>query len=223
MHAWHIYLAVAKRINEILKMEENSFYIGSLIAELDGKIGKKVSHFQKKTLINEAKVLLPSYNDYYKKYKDKLDNPVYMGYLIHLMVDYYFNNNTFTNYWVIEDKIIVGARLNNGNVLLGDMGSRRRLRINDYTVFDNYIKETGGYGIISYSDEMYKNLSEFKLIQLSKDDVFAIIETINEPSKTGIVKKIFKRKYKLYTKESMQQCYEDCITFIEDFLKENIL
>jgi len=223
VHSWHIHLAVAKRVNELLKLDENSFYIGAVIAELDKKIGKKASHFQKKEVINDVKVMLPSYIDYVKKYKDKLNNPVYMGYLIHLMTDYYFNKNTFSNYWVIENKIIVGAKLNNGNILYGDMASRRRLRINDYRVLDQYIRETGGYGVPAYSDEMYNNLKEFKLISLEKDDVFALIESVNIPVEGGIVRRIFKKRYKMYTKETMEACFEECIKFIEEYLKENIL
>lgn len=224
MRAWYVHLGIAKRINELLNLEENSFYMGNIIGMTDKNNIKKSTHFQKNVIINDVKMMLPSYTDYVKKYEDKLDNPVYMGYLVYLMTKYYFNNNTFSNYWVIENKVIVGARLNNGNILYGNMDSRRRLRYNDYEVFDRYIKENGGYGIPVYSDEMYENLKHFKIIPLEKDDVFAIIESVNEPiEKTGIVKKIFRKKYKLYTKEEMEDCFEGCIKFIEEYLKENII
>lgn len=223
MNAHHIHLAVAKRITELLDVEEDPFYFGAVVADFTKKVPKKSSHFQKKAIIKDVKVMLPDYNEFYKKYKEKISNPVYLGYLVHIMTDYYFNNNTFSNYWVIENKIIVGAKLNNGNIRYGDMLSRRRLRINDYEVFDNYVSKTHAYKTPSYSLELYEYVKELKLIPLNKEDIFTIIESLNLKEKESLVRKIFKKKYKLYTNEEMNKCFEDCIKFIEDFIIENII
>ena len=223
MRAWYIHLSIAKRINELLKMESNSFYIGNIIGVNDRNMSKRATHFQKTFIVNGAKIMLPSYEDYLKKYKDKLNNPVYMGYLVYLMTDYYFNNNTYTNYFIVENKVIVASKLNNGNILYGNMASRRRLKENDYEVLDRYIKKIGGYGIPTYTEEMYDNLKHFKIIHLEKDDVFALIETINIPLENKLRDKIFRKKYKLYTKEEMENTFEGCIKFITDYLKDNIL
>ena len=223
MRAWYIHLSIAKKINELLNMESNSFYIGSIVGVNDKNMSKRTTHFQKTFIINDAKVLLPSYEDYVKKYRDKLDNPVYMGYLVYLMTDYYFNRNTYTNYFVVDNKIIVASKLNNGNILYGDMASRRRLRLNDYEVLDREIKKSNDYGVPVYTEEMYNNLKHFKVIHMEKDDVFALIESVNIPLETGLREKIFKKKYKLYTKEEMENCFENCIEFIMNYLKENII
>lgn len=220
MHSMHVHLGIAKRLNEVLKKEENSLYVGSVIADIDKFTDKKSTHFQSKELINGVSMLLPNYKEFTKKYKEKLDNPVYLGYLIHLMTDYFFNKTTFSNYWLIENGIIVGAKLNTGNIRYGDSTSRKRFRLNDYSVFDNYIEKTGGYGIPEYSEELYQNIKKFKLITLEKDDVFAVIESIHLIHQETIMTKIFKKKYKLYTNETMGNTFEECIKFILDYLKE---
>jgi hypothetical protein len=223
VHTHHIHLAIAKKVNELLKLEEDPFYFGVVVGDFKNRIPKKTTHFQTKYIINNVKVMLSNYEEFAKKYKEKLNNPIYMGYLVHLMIDYYFNKNTFTNYWVIENNIIVGAKLNNGKILYGDMKSRRRLRVNDYEVYDNYVSQKGCYNTPKYSENLYEKVKELKIIPISKDDIFTIIESLNVKTNENLVKKLFKKKYKLYTNEEMSKCFENCVVFIKKYFEENLV
>ena len=54
------------------------------------------------------------YQEFYLKYYNKLDNPFYFGYLVHLIVDQYWKTNIDPKYEIIENGV-KGFKLKNGS------------------------------------------------------------------------------------------------------------
>ena len=98
MPSFTFHEAIAKEVNKKLEMNEEILLLGSIApdcwrnAKKYGMENRKLSHFS----------TLESYDErywiFYKKYKDELDSPFVMGYLIHLMSDYYWRK-------MVTDKI----------------------------------------------------------------------------------------------------------------------
>ncbi len=90
MPSFTIHEAVALEVNKKLKLPEEELLLGSIApdcwrnAKIFGKEDRTLSHFSTKESYDEKYWL------FYKKYKEKLSNPFVMGYLIHLMTDYYW-------------------------------------------------------------------------------------------------------------------------------------
>lgn len=79
-----IHLCVAKKVNETLKMNERQLFLGAAAPDISKQIGedRKDSHFLKGNL--------PDIHMFLDKYQDDLVNPFTMGYLIHLLTDFYW-------------------------------------------------------------------------------------------------------------------------------------
>ena len=84
-----IHLCVAKKINDYLKMDERYFSIGAIAPDIAKIVGetKNRSHFMDEG-VSESN--LPHFEKFILKYKDDLDKPFEMGYLVHLLTDFYW-------------------------------------------------------------------------------------------------------------------------------------
>lgn len=80
-----IHMCIAKKVNEILKVHEKEFLLGSIAPDISKQIGesKVDSHF----LVAEG-YNIPQLDKFLDKYKDTLkDNPFNLGYYCHLFAD----------------------------------------------------------------------------------------------------------------------------------------
>lgn len=97
MPSFIIHEAVGKIVNISLKMNDKLFMIGTIMPDCwrnSKKFGyenRLLSHFQ----LNSRK---EDYEAFYEKYKSNIDNPLYMGYLVHLITDAYWRGNVTTNF-----------------------------------------------------------------------------------------------------------------------------
>ena len=84
-----IHLCVAKKINSFLQMDERPFSIGAIAPDIAKLVGetKNKSHFLNE---DEKEDTPPHFKKFIEKYHDDLDKPFELGYLIHLMTDYYW-------------------------------------------------------------------------------------------------------------------------------------
>ena len=84
-----IHLCVAKKINNYLQLDERIFSLGAIAPDIAKQIGvsKNKSHFLDE---DESEEIPPHYERFIKKYKKELDKPFELGYLVHLMTDYYW-------------------------------------------------------------------------------------------------------------------------------------
>ncbi|MCI9084160.1 MAG: zinc dependent phospholipase C family protein [Bacilli bacterium] len=79
-----IHICVAKKINETLKVNEKQLYLGSISPDISKFIGepREKTHF-----ITDLNSDMPNISLFLDKYKEYLDDPFVMGYLIHLYTD----------------------------------------------------------------------------------------------------------------------------------------
>lgn len=83
-----IHMCVAKKVNEVLKMDENMIFLGSIAPDISKIVGesKVASHF----LDGVDEDCIPNCEKFVNKYKDSLNKPFEVGYLIHLLTDKYW-------------------------------------------------------------------------------------------------------------------------------------
>ena len=99
-----IHLAVAKKVNEKLKMDENPFLLGSVAPDIAKAIGfgRAKAHF-----VTEYGASSPDIDFFLSKYKEYLKNPYEMGYFVHLLTDKLWYDEFEKNYvndLVVTDK-----------------------------------------------------------------------------------------------------------------------
>ena len=83
-----IHIKIACDINKKLKLDNDALMLGSVLPDLTNNRRHILSHFQK---INDEYYRLANYYQFIKEYKDTLNNPISVGYLIHLLTDRYYS------------------------------------------------------------------------------------------------------------------------------------
>lgn len=91
-----IHLCVAKKVNAYLEMDEKLLSLGAIAPDLSKQIGetKEKSHF----LNSDKESGIPDCEAFVKKYRQELDKPFEMGYLIHLITDKYWFRDYINKY-----------------------------------------------------------------------------------------------------------------------------
>lgn len=228
MPSWIVHLATANEVIKKINIEnENSFFIGNLIPDAERYVIKdfsvyvpyNVSHYSEIQIIDGNKEELPNIEKFIKNYKDYLYNPMVLGYLTHILTDYYWNKTTYLRY-TIRDKQgnCIGIRLNNGNEIECGINERSKIKHRDFAIFKNDIIEKGNYTIPKYEDKLLQDLKLIKEVAFNEEDINKIIKYLNEEDynkKTD--------QYNLFTLNEINNDYKNSIKFVIEFLKNNIL
>lgn len=220
--SWSVHLAVAKEINKTLKLDKDLFYFGNLIADINygNKLTRKDTHYNKsfkcKKCITET---LPDIKLFLKDYKDKLYDPLIMGYFCHILTDYYYNNYVFSNCWVQENNKVVGIKLKSGRIIKTDNKDktlRKDLKHYDFDLYGKYLFNKGDVVIPNIDYDISNSLSLLKSNYFTNDLVVKRMNYLNNEfykfNKISLKEKII--GYKLFTKEELDQIFNDCNNFI---------
>lgn len=235
MPSWSIHLNVAKKLNETLKLDKDLFYYGNLIPDVDysDKINRFDAHYydinlQYPTVPKENMIDI---NKFLEDYKDKLNNPLIIGYYTHLLTDLYFNEIIYNKCWVQDkDNNIIGIRLKNNKVINIDTEDKNNLRKKykhgDLELYGKYI--FNNIELPSNRLIIKDTIKKLNIDFLDDDLVDKRFEYLNnkfyKDNKLSLKEKIFKHKYKLFYKKEIDNMFEDCIKYIINNLKkENLI
>ena len=152
-----IHLCVAKKVNSFLKMDERIFSIGSIAPDIAKLVGetKNKSHFLDE---DESEDTPPHYERFIEKYKSELNKPFELGYLVHLMTDYYW----FKDY--------VYEYINKYNSELS-YTAMREIIYNDYTRLNQILIDDYMLDLYYFSNKIEYPKSKIKEIPMDKLDV----------------------------------------------------
>lgn len=131
-----IHLAVAKRVNEVLKLEnEKHFLFGSIAPDIAKMVGstRNKSHF----ILENENTDTPNVDRFLKKYKKYLKNPYELGYFVHLTTDVLWFDEFLPNFH--QENYMINSR---GEKIKFDEDELLEILYNDYT---NLNKEVLSY------------------------------------------------------------------------------
>lgn len=119
-----MHLAIAKKVNEQLNLNERELFLGSLAPDLNKMVrrSKARAHFYKR---GTSDIDLDKFVD---KYGRSMSKPFEMGYYLHLYADKLWDEHLFTD--IFDDDCI---KLLNGTTLKLDAEERKKIVYNDFT------------------------------------------------------------------------------------------
>ena len=219
MPSHKIHLAIAKKVNDKLNFDLDSVMLGSVLPDICNEKDHQLSHFQ----VGEKDLGgLANPDKFIKKYKDKLDNPVMIGYLIHILTDRFYNESIFKKYYIYDENDNgIGIYLK-GKPKLLDNKARKNLKHRDLYIYDkwlmnhNYVYKFNNYDCISNViniDEASFNQERLKQYILSSN---------NDIDKLNIFSKIYFYNYKIATKKELDKIFNDCIDYIFKYIDDNL-
>ncbi len=233
MPSWSIHLAVAKKVNKKLKLNEDLFLYGNLIPDVDKGtfITRYNAHYYNEKLpfptVPQEKMI--DINKFLDTYKNKLNNPLILGYYSHLLTDQFYNERVYTTRWVQDDNNnIVGIRFNNNKILKIDIDDKKRLkRKYKHKDFELYGKHLFNDGYVSIP----KNSNLIKENAIYLKDKFLTDELIEcrfnylkngfaDFNKLNFKEKLFKHNYKLFTKKELDELFDECVDMVTKKLKK---
>lgn len=227
MPSWIVHLATASEVMKKIDIkDENSFLIGNLIPDAERHVIKdfsifvpySVTHFSEIRVIDGKKENFPNIDKFMKKYKNYLYNPMVLGYLTHILTDYYWNKTIYYKYTIRDSEgNCIGLKLSNGNVVKCGINERSKIKHEDFNIFKNYIGKNGNYVIPKYDDKLLEDIKIVEEIPFKREDIIKIIKYISEEKYDDNV-----GEYSIFTEDEINNVYNNCVNFVTEFIKNNM-
>ncbi len=221
MPSWPIHLKIAKEVNKKLNLDNDLFYYGNLIPDVDNntKISRFTSHYYGNLKFPNCNESMIDVEAFIKDYKDKMNNPLIIGYYCHLLTDNYYNDYICTNCLVInENKDAIGIKLNNGTIIDVDVEDKQRLKRkykhDDLELYGKYLLNNEELYIPKNSNKIIMNINMLKDNFLTEENVTERINFLNNDfyKNNKLDKKTL--EYKLFTKNELDTLIDSCAKFI---------
>lgn len=195
MPSWNIHLEIAKRLNNKLNYNNEDyklFMIGNILPDINNSfvvkgISKMIPH--KYTHYTEDNFY--SYKNFYKEYKEKMKNPLILGYYVHLYSDFIWNNNFYSN---IPDEY-----KNMDKIKL------RVLKQNDFRKFNNnYLSNR----IDKDTNLLIDKINIVDRISVNKYDIDLVVNYLENRREE-------KLDYVYYTEDKLNELLNETVSIIE--------
>lgn len=225
MPSWSIHLAIAKKVNQKLQLNKDLFYYGNLVPDVDYNpvITRRESHFYDNPFPPCPQEKMINLSKFLEVYKDKLYNPLILGYYTHLLTDSYFNSIVYTKCWVQDkDHNVIGVRFKNNKVEYVDIEDKKKIKRKykhqDFRLYGKYLFLEGKVELPENMELVLENIDLLQPKFLNESLVNQRFAYLNNDfkrlNKLTIKEKLFKHHYNLFTKEELDKMCDDCAKYI---------
>lgn len=233
MPSWSVHLAIARKVNEYLRQNEDLFLYGNLIPDVDKgtSISRYEAHYYNEKLpfpaVPQEKMI--DIDKFLGIYKKQLNNPLILGYYSHLLTDQFYNKKVYTTKWIQDDKNnIVGIKFKNNKILKINIEDKKRLKRKykhrDFELYGKYLFNSGIIKVPTDSKLIKSNISYLNGKFLNEDLVEYRINYLKNDfkkfNKLSLFEKIFKHNYKLFTKKELDDYFNECVSMVIEKIKE---
>ena len=198
-----IHIAVAKKLNEQLKMNEKELFLGTIAPDISKHIGqdRKISHF-----LDENRI--PNLNLFLKKYNNSLNIPFIMGYYIHLFTDYLWFKYFFNEITNLKTSIT----LLNGDTLKCSKEEINKLIYNDYTNLNILLIEEYNLDLSLFYEEI--EIPKIKFTEIPLDKLQIIVDQM------GVIIENSKKSFTYsFNIDNVKQFINTCTDLISNDIK----
>ncbi len=207
MPNWKTHIEIGKRLNKYLKYEDNeykAFLFGNILPDINNcyivsNISKKIPH----SITHFKQLTKKTYEEFYNKYKNEIDNknPLFLGYLFHLYVDYRWNNNFY-------------QKIQKINGVTQDKDELRKLKQSDFRLYNNkFIDNEIELDDLKFVKKECKKISE---ISIEESDIEKIIKFLENQ------KEEYKSELTFHSFEELDNLINDTINEIIIFINNTI-
>lgn len=222
MPSWSIHLKIGKELNKKLKIDENKFMFGSLIPDTDSdwKLGRFNAHYYGNLKFPKCPFEnMIDLNSFLLDYKDKMRDPMIIGYYCHLLTDNYYNEYIYYNKWIQDkDNNIIGIRKIDNEIIdvSNDYKLTGKYKHRDLELYGKRLFKDENIFIPNNVDNIINSLPLLKDEFITKENVIKRIHYLNNEffDFNEITKDEYNKKYELFTKEELDNLLNDCIEYV---------
>ncbi len=227
MPSWITHLATANEVTKKITItNKNSFLVGNLIPDAERHVitdfsvyvPYEVSHYSGLKNVNGIEEKLPDIDRFMENYKNYLYNPMVLGYLTHILTDYYWNKTTSIQCSISDGQgNFVGIKINTGDIVKCNKSERNKVKHKDFAIFANELIGKGDYTVPKYEESLLQDLKIIKEIPFNKEDINKIIDYIN-----NLIYNEKVEEYTLFTKNQINVIHKNCIEFVIEYLNKTL-
>ena len=233
MPTWAIHLATAKKVSEKINVDKNIFTFGNILPDIPNEyvvkgikhhVSHARTHFETDILVVEHIEKRYNLRNFAEKYKNKFSNPLMLGYYVHLLTDYFWNDKTYGERGIYdEEKNRIGLILNNKERILCSKEKARQIKTQDFKIFSKYIYEHHLADKPEYQEEIKEYLKDIDWIELEKLDIERTIEYISDryTGKAQVLEEGESTGYRIYSEKEMLELVDDCVIFILKMIRKH--
>lgn len=216
-----IHLSIASDINKKINLNSDEILLGSIMPDLTVS-GHYHSHYpDEKQIVKQT----ATPDLFVKVNRQFMDNPIFVGILIHLLTDKFYNSYFFDNYYVYDsNNNSIGLRINNQEVKF-ESSIIKNIKHHEFDEYDKYLLFNKPM-LTFKNNNCVDKVIDYDNIQYDKTELIKYIKNYNKKIDKSrnllFIKKIlFFPKFKLSNIQEMNELYENCCKYILDYLKKN--
>lgn len=226
MPSWIMHLQTANNVAKKLKIEAKDFIFSNILPDVNSgwvissnyHIKYEVSHFGYNQIVNNENIMLPGIDRFISKYKNNINDNVFLGYYTHLLTDYFWNKTVYTKYNIYNSEHILEAVRSNGKIIKCNYEDARIMKQSDFRKFETYLlnhNEEFSYIPSPNVIESAKNIEEIEFYEKEQNNALDFLKKAIEKEKN--IKCV---KYQLFTEEELIYYFNESIKFIIDCYKD---
>ena len=203
MPNWKTHIELGKRLNKYINYNDenlNIFLLANILPDINnGYIVKDISKILEHSITHFNNKENPSYVNFYNKYKEeiKIDNPIFLGYYIHLFTDYTWNNDFHTK--VKETQFSNKER-----------NELRKIKQHDFKIFNN--KYIENYFETKNIKEIVNKVKKIEEISINEKDIINVEQFIKEP-------KIYEGELIFYKMSDCERMMNNTEVLLKEFIE----
>ena len=223
MPSWKIHSKIGSDILKQINTNKKYFMIGNLIpdqdkyniANLQSNVSRVITHYVSNDDVKIG-INLPDYEKFYNKYESKFNNPVILGYLVHLLTDYYWNKYIYDKYFIKNGDKYVAVKLSSNEIYKCDFNEMNSMKQQDFRIFNNSISVRKNNFRYCLNSKYFHELDEIKV---SKHYIYLVGKYLNLSHK----KESDGDKYSILNEKECIKIIEECEKFIIHYFKNKHL
>lgn len=187
MPSHKIHIKIAQDLNKVLKLDNDSIMLGSVLPDLTVTKDHGLSHFQ---YIDEYPYNLANADEFIKKYPNMKDD-VSIGYIIHLLTDRFYNDWYYRNY------------------RLKGIKTTKEFKHNLFDSYDKYILKH--FKLDKFSNfSIIEKIPEYKDLKFDINYLKEYINKFNYEIDTNYIDE----NYSIDKIDILQKLYDNCLEYI---------
>lgn len=229
MPCWTIHLGVATKLNEEYKLNKNRFLYGSILPDVSSTnvYGRDFSHFFGTKMHDVCpEEVIVDVERFRKTYEENLDKELILGYYVHILTDFFYNDYVFKNFFVRDEfDHIVGLKTREGDLIIpnpNDTRGRRKYKQRDFVNFGKLLLKNGKIEIPSSLEEIEKQLNLLNNHFLEREEVKERLEYLSSEEFIEFNSGYHAGLFVLAGKEEYQKLFDDCVKYCHDKTKQYV-
>ena len=216
MPSHKIHLKIAQVINQNLHLDTDAIMLGSVLPDLTIEKNHALSHYQVKGSYEDT---LANPDKFIHEYKKQLQNPIMLGYLIHLLTDRYYNNYFMKQHCLMnESGKPYCVKRKNGTI-------KKTINIYKKSDFVKYDKWLLKHHLVGKFHDI-KCVDAVTNLRVGKFDKDYLKQYILQANREVDVPKLYPIKtflfYKVLYKKELDDLMDNCCQYIFNYIKDNL-